>query len=105
MALLLELAELKSSIIFVLLWDEMVVDFGYQNLVHVISFLASGVRKHIVEINEISPIDEQTVLGRRVSDAKEAELSFDVLLIALPANCRVIRVYLLGEGFDIEISG
>ena len=32
MALLLELAELKSSVIFVLLWDEVVVDFAYQNL-------------------------------------------------------------------------
>ena len=106
MALLLEFAELKSSVIFVLLWDEEVVDFAYQNLVLVVSFLASRVGKRFVEIDEIfSPVDEQTVLlGRRVGDTKEAELSFDVLLVALSANCRVVRVRLLEEGFNIEIS-
>ena len=106
MALLHELAELESGVIFVLLWDEVVVDFAYQNLVLVVSFLASRVGKRVVKIHEIfSSVDEQTVLlGRRVGDAKEAESSFDVLLVALPANCSVVRVRLLDEGFDIEIS-
>ena len=106
MAPLLELAELKSGVIFFLLWDEVVVHFAYQNLVHVVSFLASRVGKHVLKIDEIfSPVDEQTfLLGRRVSDAKEAELSFDVLLVALPANGSVIRVYLLDEELDIESS-
>ena len=106
MAPLLDLAELKSGVVFVLLWDEVVVDFAYQNLVHVVSFLASRVGKRVVEIDEIfSPVDEQTVLlGRRVGDAKEAELSFDVLLVALPANGSVVRVRLLDEGLDIETS-
>ena len=45
-----------------------------------------------------------SAFGRRVGDAKEAELSFDALLVALPANCRVVRVRLLEEGFNIEIS-
>ena len=84
----------------------MVVDFVYQNLVHVVSFLASRVGKRVVEIDEIfSSVNEQTVLlGCRVGDAKDVELSFDVLLVALPANCCVVRVRLLEEGFNIEIS-
>ena len=40
----------------------------------------------------------------RVGDAEEAKLSFDVLLVALPANCGVVGVRLLDEGFDIEVS-
>ena len=100
MALLLELAELKSSVIFVF--------FGMKwlSILRIKTFLASTVGKRVVEIDEIfSPVDEQTVLlGRRVGDTKEAELSFDVLLVALSANCRVVRVRLLEEGFNIEIS-
>ena len=106
MAPLLELAELISDVIFVLLWDDVVVDFAYQNLVHVVSFLASRVGKRVVEIDKtFSPVDEQTVLlGRRVGDVKEAELSFDVLLVALPAKGIIIRVRLLDEGLEIESS-
>ena len=97
---------LKLGVIFVLLWDEVVVNFVYQNLVHIVSFLAIRVGKRVVEIDEIfSPADEQTVLlDCRVGDAKEVELSFDVLLVALPANCSVVRVRSLDEGFDIESS-
>ena len=76
------------------------------SILRIKTFLASTVGKRVVEIDEIfSPVDEQTVLlGRRVGDTKEAELSFDVLLVALSANCRVVRVRLLEEGFNIEIS-
>ena len=42
---LLELAELKSGVILV------VVDCAYQNLVHVVSFLAIRVGKRVVEID------------------------------------------------------
>ena len=82
MAMLPELVELKSGVIFVLFWEEVVVDFVYQNLLHFVSFLASGVGKHVFEIDTIfSPIDEQTVLlGYRVGDAKEAEF-FIVLCV------------------------
>jgi len=85
-ALLPELVELKSGVIFVLFWEEVVVDFVYQNLLHFVSFLASRVGKHVFEIDTIfSPIDEQTVLlGHRVGDAKEAEL-----LIVLCVPCSV----------------
>lgn len=84
----------------------MVVNFAYQNLLHFVFFLASRVGKRVFEIDAIfSPIDEQTVLlGHRVSDAKEAELSFDVFLVALLANGSVIRVRLLDKVLDIESS-
>ena len=106
MALLLELTELKCGIIFVLLWDEVVVDSAYQNLVHIVSFLASRVRKCVIKIDKIfSHVDEHTVLlGGRVGDAKEAKLLFDIILVVLPANCSVVRVCMLCEEFDIEIS-
>ena len=68
--------------------------------------MASRVRKCVIEFHKIFPhVDEQTVLlGGRVGDAKEAKLPSDIILVVLPANCSVVRVCLLREGFDIEIS-
>ena len=54
---------------------------------------------------DIPHVDEHTVLlGGRVGDAKEAKLLFDIILVVLPANCSVVRVCMLCEEFDIEIS-
>ena len=66
---------------------------------YVVSFLASRFGERVVEIDEIfSPVDEQTVfLCRRVGDAKEAKMVFDVLLVALPSNGSAIIVRLLDE--------
>ena len=71
MALLLELTELKSGVMFVLFWDEVVFDFAYQSLLHFVSFLVSRVGKCVLEIATISPVDEQSLVIGLVMPKKQ----------------------------------